>query len=356
MATRSSASQSKVVWVRVPGHYTKELYRAGQYDLWARMLKRQIGNRLDPFDDPRPIEVFFKTQSGEPKIGARGDLFVKFALPKQPDEWAHGRGLEWLVADVQRLILDFAGINQAAGRIFPDELVADAELLEPDEVRANPAGSRRKPTPTFVQHCVLGVVRDAAKKRAKAAGRMADYEADWMQFARPSDLKRAFPICVAQSQRHGYLAPGTIQVTPRGKGKVTKHRRGAMEQAKTAEYEALLLAMKGKRARKTAKIIPFPRRERMPKRIAANPKTKRLGRRRNQMQRGYFYGNDGSTVTTTELKPGIYKDGAVAPICWVKEWAWEKGIEILSKPIISQGVMAWEKAECHPKFNVNVMD
>ena len=349
MATRSSASQSKVVWVRVPGHYTKELDKGGHYHRLAAHVLNSLHDRLDYTYDARPLETFFKTEMGVPKIGAKGDLFVKFRVPP-------GGSPGWLPGELRGIVLQAAEEDTAAQRIFPMDLVVDAEILDPDEVRANPAGSRRKPTPTFVQHCVLGVVRDAAKKRAKAAGRMADYEADWMQFARPSDLKRAFPVCVAQSQRHGYLAPGTIQVTPRGKGKVTKHRRGAMEQAKTAEYEALLLAMKGKRARKTAKIIPFPRRERMPERIAANPKTKRLGRRRNQMQRGYFYGNDGSTVTTTELKPGIYKDGAVAPICWVKEWAWEKGIEILSKPIISQGVMAWEKAECHPKFNVNVMD
>jgi hypothetical protein len=335
----------------------------------------------------------------------------------------------------------------------------------------NPRTTGRKPVPTFVQHCVLGVVKTAAKKRAKAVGRMADFQANWMEFAKPADLNRAFAICVSQSQRHGYLAPGTIQVTSKGKGKVTKHRRGAEEQAKTAEYEALLLAMKGKRARKKAKVIPFPRREQMPERIAANPmlsigghplpiwhefkirhgdvfypmamtqyrhrtfwvapaaavglpespgwvayedkdgnrmnyvflgyggkvvkplargksvfyderemlfahdiaaadavwayinqqmrhnpKAKRLGRRSNQSPRGYFSTRGGDTVMATDLKPGIYDDGIVAPVYWVKEWAWERDIEFLSKPKITEGVLAWEKADCHPRFNASVMD
>lgn len=53
-------------------------------------------------------------------------------------------------------------------------------------------------------------------------------------------VDRAFAICTAQSQKYGYLEPGTHKATGKGRALSRKHKRQPEHDAKIARYERQL--------------------------------------------------------------------------------------------------------------------
>ena len=73
---------------------------------------------------------------------------------------------------------------------------------------------KRKKMPEFMRRCVSAVAGEKGL---------------------PVD--RAFAICTAQSQKYGYLEPGTHKATGRGKALSRKHKRQPEHQMKIGRYE-----------------------------------------------------------------------------------------------------------------------
>lgn len=55
-------------------------------------------------------------------------------------------------------------------------------------------------------------------------------------------VDRAFAICTAQSQKYGYLEPGSHKATAKGKALSRKHKRQPEHAAKIDRYERQLKA------------------------------------------------------------------------------------------------------------------
>lgn len=79
--------------------------------------------------------------------------------------------------------------------------------------------AKRKKMPEFMRRCVSAVAGEKGL---------------------PVD--RAFAICTAQSQKYGYLEPGTHKATGKGRALSRKHKRQPEHDAKIARYERQLKA------------------------------------------------------------------------------------------------------------------